>query len=159
MVGSNQFWYIDQCHREWNHQHRHQQHHQQHHHQRHPHQHIEDENLPMAQYEDTTKLYDIINHYADDEILTVEITENIKESVAITNERQSIHDISDNSVNEDVNESKKEDVQALNVENDSLEECKRIFLTGHPGDILGQIYDDNLGILYNIYRLEHRLEL
>ena len=27
-------------------------------------------------------------------------------------------------------------------------------LTGHPGDILGQIFDDQLGVLYNIYRYQ-----
>ena len=60
MVSNDQFWYIDRDSRgDIKHQ-------------------VEEdelfENIQMAQYEDTTKLYDIINHYTDDEILTVEIS-------------------------------------------------------------------------------------
>ena len=42
--------------------------------------------VKMAEYEDTTKLYDIINHYMDDEILTVEISHSPAQNPLVNNE-------------------------------------------------------------------------
>ena len=120
--------------------------------------------VKTAEYEDTTKLYDIINHYMDDEILTVVISHPPDQHplVTITNTE---HDpcldkyvqedqTDDSSINEDRVNIKSEDGFCVDVEEESLEETPKILLTGHPGDILGQIFDDQLGVLYNIYRYQ-----
>ena len=114
--------------------------------------------VQTAEYEDTTKLYDIINHYMDDEILTVVISHPPDQHplVTITNidhdpcVSKYIHQDKDHEYPKNKDTAK--DGCCVNLEDESLEETPRILLTGHPGDILGQIFDDQLGVLHNIYR-------
>ena len=116
--------------------------------------------VQVAQYEDTTKLYEIINHYTDDEILTIEISHDIDEQIAtISNGEKDLsccNSIDTQSVapseNGEIINANKSGNCCVNMKDESIEDMQRIFLTGHPGDILGQIFDDQLGILYNIYR-------
>ena len=109
--------------------------------------------VKTAEYEDTTKLYDIINHYMDDEILIVEISHPDQHPVVtITNDGHDLCVGKDRDHEYPKNEDTAKDGCCVDVEDESPEETPGILLTGHPGDILGQIFDDQLGVLYNIYR-------
>ena len=106
----------------------------------------DDENsIKLTRYEDTTKLYEIINYYTNDEVLTIEVSHDVE-----TESSKPVDSTPPSLLAQ--NEATAADETRKDKPTENEEDWNRIHLVGDPADILGQIYDDQTGILYNIYR-------